>query len=106
MGSDPGTHERRNCDCGLSHWGLLAGQTYTVGRTEGEVRCGKDTSVSRTPARISVLTGGKEDRPEVMLKDVGTKYGTHLNDGILSESQRLADNDGKVSRALKRPVKL
>lgn len=93
-------------DCGVGQWGLIAGQTYTVGRTEGEVKCAKDSSVSRTHARISVLTGGKEDRPEVMLEDVGTKYGTHLNDGILAESQRLADNDGKVSRALKKPVKL
>jgi len=93
-------------ECGLPQWGLIPGQTYTVGRTEGEVKCSKDSSVSKTHARINVLTGGTGDRPEVMLEDVGSKYGTHLNDGILAESQRLADNDGKISRALKKPVKL
>jgi len=93
-------------ECGLACWGLLPGQTYTIGRTEGDVKCPKDLSVSRSHARINVLTGGGGDKPEVMLEDVGTKYGTHLNDGILAESQRLADNDGKVSRALKKPVKL
>jgi len=93
-------------DCGLAQWGLLPGQTYTIGRTEGDVKCSKDPSVSRSHARINVLTGAAEGRPEVMLEDVGTKYGTHLNDGILAESQRLADNDGRISRALKKPVKL
>jgi len=93
-------------ECGLGQWGLVPGQTYTVGRVEGEVVCAKDSSVSKTHARITVLSGGKGDRPEVMLEDVGSKYGTHLNDGILAESQRLADNDGKISRALKKPVKL
>jgi len=92
-------------ECGLASWGLIPGQTYTIGRTEGDVKC-SDPSVSRSHARINVLTGGAGDKPEVMLEDVGTKYGTHLNDGILAESQRLADNDGKVSRALKKPVKL
>jgi len=93
-------------ECGLAHWGLLPGQTYNIGRTEGDVKCSKDSSVSRSHARINVLTGGTGDKPEVMLEDVGTKYGTHLNDGILLESQRLADNDGTISRALKKPVKL
>eukprot|EP00092_Neocalanus_flemingeri_P092321 GFUD01117184.1.p1 GENE.GFUD01117184.1~~GFUD01117184.1.p1 ORF type:complete len:829 (+),score=224.00 GFUD01117184.1:76-2562(+) len=93
-------------ECGLVQWGLVPGQTYTVGRVEGEVLCAKDSSVSKTHARITVLSGGNGDRPEVMLEDVGSKYGTHLNDGILAESQRLADNDGKISRALKKPVKL
>ena len=94
-------------ESGLDQWGLVPGQTYTIGRTEGEIRCSKDSSVSRTHARISVLKIDNEDRAEVMLEDVGTKYGTHLNSGILFESQRLAENeDGKISRALKKPVKL
>ena len=69
---------------------------------DGDISCPTDSSVSKNHAKISVVSKQSETRPEVVLEDVGSKFGTHLNDGILAESQRLAGGGG-VSRALKKP---
>ena len=84
-------------------WGLVAGQVYKVGRLDADIICQSDTSVSKAHAKISVVSRPSQGRPEVLLEDVGSKYGTHLNDGILAESQRLAANGQAVSRALTKP---
>ena len=88
----------------LKKWGLVPGSIYKIGRMEGDndITCPQDSSVSKRHASITVMTRSPQARPEVVLEDVGSKYGTHLNDGILAESQRLATNKG-VSRALKKP---
>ena len=84
-------------------WGLAPGLVYKIGRGEKEdIKCKGDASVSKSHATISVISKSSQSRPEVVLEDVGSKYGTHLNDGILAESQRLATNKGE-SRALKKP---
>ena len=83
-------------------WGLVPGSIYKIGRMEGDITCPQDSSVSKRHASITVMTRSPQARPEVVLEDVGSKFGTHLNDGILAESQRLATNKG-VSRALKKP---
>ena len=84
-------------------WGLAPGIVYKIGRGEKEdIKCKGDSSVSKSHATISVITKSSQSRPEVVLEDVGSKFGTHLNDGILAESQRLATNKGE-SRALKKP---
>ena len=83
-------------------WGLVSGSVYKIGRVEGDITCPQDSSVSKSHATISVISKSTQSRPEVVLEDVGSKYGTQLNDGILAESQRLATNKGE-SQALKKP---
>ena len=58
--------------------------------------------MSKNHAQITVVTKSGQSKPDVVLEDVGSKFGTHLNDGILAESQRLASNKGET-RALKKP---
>jgi len=83
-------------------WGLVPGSMYRIGRLEGDIVCTDDSSVSKKHATISVISRSPQSRPEVILEDLGSKYGTHLNDGIIAESQRLVTSRG-VSRALKKP---
>jgi len=97
LNSDQILHKAEN------KWGLVAGQVYKVGRLDADIICQSDTSVSKAHAKISVVSRPSQGRPEVLLEDVGSKYGTHLNDGILAESQRLAANGQAVSRALTKP---
>merc|ERR1719167_1575981 len=87
----------------------MPGNSYTVGK-DGKTDIegvGNDQSVSKLHGKFTVgppVVGGK---PEVTLEDIGSKYGIHLNSGILSESQRLAKtNSGMVSKAVSKPVKL
>merc|ERR1719228_2583779 len=88
-------------ESGVAFWGLVPGSSYTVGR-EGKADIegvGKDVSVSKLHAKLSVGPPVKEGRPEVTLEDIGSKFGTHLNSGILSESQRLAATaSGRISK--------
>ena len=80
----------------------MPGQSYKIGRIGADITCPTDSSVSKSHAKITVVTKQGHTRPEVVLEDVGSKFGTHMNDGILAESQRLAGAGG-VSRALTKP---
>ena len=60
--------------------------------------------MSKSHAQFIVSNVQAQERPKVMLEDVGSKFGTHLNAGILQESQRLAAGSGtNISRAMKKP---
>ena len=103
---EPKTESRINSELlvqlSQKKWGLVPGSVYKIGRLEGDIVCNDDSSVSKKHATISVISRSPRSRPEVVLEDCGSKYGTHLNDGIIAESQRLATSRG-VSRALKKP---
>lgn len=103
---EPKTESRMNSELLVQlspkKWGLVSGSVYRIGRLEGDIVCNDDSSVSKRHATISVISRSPQSRPEVVLEDLGSKYGTHLNDGIIAESQRLATSRG-VSRALKKP---
>ena len=71
----------------LNKWGLVPGQTFTVGRMVGDITNGKDSSMSKSHAKLTVRETRGSDRPEVILEDVGSKFGTHLNENILLGSQ-------------------
>jgi len=95
-------------ESGIASWALVPGNVYTVGRTpESSIQSPGDTSISKQHAKLCVNTTKEGERPEVLLEDQGSKFGTHLNAGIMSESQRLVtDTGGVLSRALTKPVKL
>ena len=44
-------------------------------------------SVSKLHAKLTVGLSKGQGKPEVVLEDIGSKFGTHMNSGILSESQ-------------------
>ena len=56
----------------------MAGLTYTVGREKkNDISPVTDLSVSKTHAKITVRRG-RGPRPEVILEDVGSTFGSHL----------------------------
>jgi len=98
-------------ESGIASWCLVSGNVYTVGRTaESTIQSPGDTSISKQHAKLVVNPSPSAkagERPEVLLEDLGSKFGTHLNAGIMSESQRLVtDANGVLSRALTKPVRL
>ena len=68
----------------LDKWALMPGKTYTLGRLDSDITIASDTSVSKSHAKITVRPGRGSARPEVILEDVGSKFGVHLNEGILA----------------------
>ena len=63
-------------------YGLASGKTYLVGRSPGcHIKTRGDTSMSKSHARIDVVRKEGVDRPEVVLEDSGSKFGTHVNQG-------------------------
>ena len=83
----------------LDKWGLMPGNTYTLGRVNSDITIPSDTAVSKSHATITVRPGRGSARPEVILEDVGSKFGIHLNDGILAQYP-------KLSKSLKEPYKM
>jgi len=101
-------------ESGAGSWALPVGEQVSIGSGEQADIQGvwKDTSMSRQHANLTVTAPTSSStpaaaRPEVVLVDVGSKFGTHLNSGVLSESQRLAETaSGRISKAIDKPVKL
>ena len=83
----------------LDKWGLMPGKTYSLGRVDSDITIPSDTAVSKSHATITVRPGRGSARPEVILEDVGSKFGIHLNDGILAKYP-------KLSKSLKEPYKM
>ena len=92
----------------LDKWALMAGQTYTLGRVDSDITIASDTSVSKSHALITVRPGRGSARPEVILEDVGSKFGIHLNDGILAGTvaRPRKANTAVLSKSLKEPYKM
>ena len=85
-------------------WGLLPGEKYSLGRLEGDITLPSDNSISKSHATITVSSSNPGHRPGLVLEDVGSRFGTFVNEEIISESQRLATSKkDSVSRALKKP---
>ena len=59
------------------------GITYKCGRVDADIVCGNDTSVSRVHAEISVSPTGDG----VIIKDLGSKYGTYVGEKSVKSSQ-------------------
>jgi len=96
-------------ECGLARWALPPGSSLLVAREGGDIRGAKgDTTVSKQHAKITAGEAVPGGKPEVWLEDIGSMFGTFLNEEILSESQRLASSKetGKASKALKEPRRL
>jgi len=96
-------------ECGLARWALPPGSSLLVAREGGDIRGAKgDTTVSKQHAKITAGEAVPGGKPEVWLEDIGSMFGTFLNEEILSESQRLASSKetGKASKALEEPRRL
>jgi len=88
-------------------YGLVPGKTYTVGRALGShIRGQNDSSISKNHAKLVIMSRGGQDRPEVLVDDLGSKFGTHLNEGLLSEEEQKQRGSKTIIRALKKTVKL
>ena len=90
----------------LDKWGLMPGQTYSLGRMNSDITTTSDTSVSKSHATITVRPGRGSARPEVILEDVGSKFGIHLNDGILAGTAALPRRSAILSKSLKEPYSM
>ena len=90
----------------LDKWALVPGQTYSLGRMDSDITISSDTSVSKSHAKITVRPGRGSARPEVILEDVGSKFGIHLNDGILAGTAALPRRGPILSKSLKEPYKM
>ena len=92
----------------LDKWALMPGQTYTLGRLDSDITIASDTSVSKSHAKITVRPGRGSARPEVILEDIGSKFGIHLNDGILRGTAALPRKSpmSVLSKSLKEPYKM
>ena len=91
----------------LDKWGLVPGQTYSLGRMDSsDITIATDTSVSKSHATITVRPGRGSARPEVILEDVGSKFGIHLNDGILSGTVALPRRSPILSKSLEEPYRM
>ena len=86
-----------------SKWGLIPGHTLTVGRHEGDINNTRDSSMSKSHAKFTVIQGEGSDRPRVILEDVGSKFGTFLNNNILQGSQSAPL---RSVQALKKPYEM
>ena len=89
----------------LNKWGLVPGQTFIVGRMVGDITNARDSSMSKSHAKLTVRETRGSDRPEVILEDVGSKFGTHLNENILLGSQIHSKSPVGV-KSLKEPYQM
>ena len=87
-------------------WGLVPGETFTVGRMEGDITNERDSSMSKRHAKLTVRQTRGSGRPEVILEDVGSKFGTHLNENILLGSHLLSAKSPVGVKSLKEPYKM
>lgn len=88
-------------------YGLVPGKIYTVGRAPGShIRGQNDSSISKNHAKLVIMGREGQDRPEVLVDDLGSKFGTHLNEGLLSEEEQKKKGSATIIRALKKTIKL
>ncbi|KAI9028810.1 hypothetical protein CLU79DRAFT_736193 [Phycomyces nitens] len=88
---------------------LKPGKSYMVGRNDADISF-TDKSISRKHASISVdpinHKPGAVFRPEVVIKDIGSKYGTMANGESVKEPTSIEDNTIVKFGSLNSAVKL
>lgn len=101
---------RADIEACAAKWALLPGNEYRIGCQDCDIQIQDNETVSRLHARLSIHvpeTSPPGARPEVLLEDLSSKYGTFLNGAILNPNTSLEDvKSGAAGRQLSKPTRL